>query len=128
MLAMPATSGGLGTGVLEGLRHLGPYSGPASRSLDAVQVGFTATTRHAHSACCQCGDLRPALLIRLCWVPPCSTFPLFTHTASILLQTTPRHLKAGLERCRREVTTIPGVLECKDEHFWTQAPGMCGGC
>lgn len=52
-----------------------------------------------------------------------STFPLFSQTAKILLQTTPRHLKTGLERCRREVTTIPGVLECKDEHFWTQAPG-----
>lgn len=56
-----------------------------------------------------------------------STFPLFVATAQILLQTTPKHLKGGLERCRREVTTIPGVLECKDEHFWTQAPGFVVG-
>ena len=62
--------------------------------------------------------------VACCVVVFASTLPLFAHTGKILLQTTPAHLKAGLERCRREVTTIPGVLECKDEHFWTQAPGM----
>lgn len=54
-------------------------------------------------------------------------WPLFVQTGKILLQTTPAHLKGPLERCRREVTTIPGVLECKDEHFWTQAPGFVVG-
>ena len=24
-----------------------------------------------------------------------------------------------------QVTTIPGVLDCKGEHFWTQAAGAC---
>lgn len=32
-----------------------------------------------------------------------SVWPLFAETAKVLLQTTPQHLRAALDRCRREV-------------------------
>lgn len=36
-------------------------------------------------------------------VPASSVWPLFAETAKVLLQTTPQHLRAALDRCRREV-------------------------
>lgn len=44
--------------------------------------------------------------------------PTITNMAKILLQTSPHSLKAALNKCLREASTIDGVLECHDEHFW----------
>jgi cation diffusion facilitator family transporter len=53
--------------------------------------------------------------------------PLFTATARILLQMVPAGLAGSLDRCRRQVSVIEGVLEVYDEHYWLQAPGCVVG-
>lgn len=53
--------------------------------------------------------------------------PLLRVTGLILLQSRPTHLKAALDRCRREASAVDGVLECSDEHFWTQSPSVVVG-
>ena len=82
--------------------------------------------------------------------------PLFTATGMLLLQTTPPTLRSAcvahtrpltpahhcpslcshsssnfrfrrLERCRREILTVDGVLEVLDERWWTQSPGFTVG-
>jgi hypothetical protein len=53
--------------------------------------------------------------------------PAFTSTGMILLQTTPGHLRAALNKCARETLTVDGILEITEEHFWTQAPGAVVG-
>jgi cation diffusion facilitator family transporter len=53
--------------------------------------------------------------------------PLFSATGHTLLQTTPQHLRAALERARREALTVEGVLEVYDERWWTQSPGVTVG-
>ncbi|PRP76515.1 hypothetical protein PROFUN_15089 [Planoprotostelium fungivorum] len=50
-----------------------------------------------------------------------NALPICARTAKILLQTTPPALKDALERSLREASTIEGVLECRNEHFWTQS-------
>ena len=37
----------------------------------------------------------------------------------ILLQTSPRSIKAALSNCLREASSVEGVLECYQEHFWS---------
>jgi len=37
----------------------------------------------------------------------------------ILLQTTPSHVLGQLDKCLREACTLDGVLEFRNEHFWT---------
>jgi len=53
--------------------------------------------------------------------------PICTRTGNVLLQTTPTSIKDQLDKARREVQTLEGVLECSNEHFWTQAPGVFVG-
>jgi len=50
-----------------------------------------------------------------------NALPICARTASVLLQTTPINIKDALERSLREASTIEGVLECRNEHFWTQS-------
>ena len=49
--------------------------------------------------------------------------PMMTYTGKILLQTTPTHVVPQLERCLQEALIIEGVLEVKNEHFWTVSFG-----
>ncbi|KAI1717080.1 cation efflux family domain-containing protein [Ditylenchus destructor] len=44
--------------------------------------------------------------------------PLSTYTGRILLQTTPPHVHNQIDRCISESSTIEGVLELKNGHFW----------
>jgi len=37
----------------------------------------------------------------------------------ILLQTTPSHIIGQLDKLLREACTLDGVLEFRNEHFWT---------
>ena len=53
--------------------------------------------------------------------------PMSTYTGRILLQTTPPHVVPQLDRCLREALTIDGVLEFKNEHFWTVSFGKLVG-
>jgi zinc transporter 6 len=50
-------------------------------------------------------------------------FPMSIYSAKILLQTTPAHLIAQLDKCLREASTLDGVLEFRNEHFWTVSFG-----
>lgn len=53
-----------------------------------------------------------------------STFyPLSLYTGRILLQSAPSHVVPQLDRCLREALTIDGVLEFKNENFWTVSFG-----
>jgi zinc transporter 6 len=45
-------------------------------------------------------------------------YPLTYYTGMILLQTTPTHVHAQIDRCLSEATTVDGVLELKNSHFW----------
>ena len=50
-------------------------------------------------------------------------YPMSLYTGKILLQTTPTHILPQLDRYLREALTIDGVLEFKNEHFWTVSFG-----
>eukprot|EP01087_Luapelamoeba_hula_P009866 TRINITY_DN2580_c0_g1_i1.p1 TRINITY_DN2580_c0_g1~~TRINITY_DN2580_c0_g1_i1.p1 ORF type:complete len:573 (-),score=101.28 TRINITY_DN2580_c0_g1_i1:272-1765(-) len=52
-----------------------------------------------------------------------TSYPLARSTGRILLQATPVSIKDRLNKCMSEATTIDGVLECRNDHFWTFAPG-----
>src|SRR5690606_17295180 len=45
-------------------------------------------------------------------------YPLTYYTGMILLQTTPSHVHNQIDRCMSEATTVDGVLELKNSHFW----------
>lgn len=50
-------------------------------------------------------------------------WPLSRRIAYILLQTTPRHLRSGLQAAVRSVSDIQGVLRVQDAHFWALTAG-----
>ena len=53
--------------------------------------------------------------------------PFALYTGKILLQTTPAHLITQLDKTLREASTLDGVLEFRDEHFWTLSFGVLVG-
>jgi hypothetical protein len=53
--------------------------------------------------------------------------PFAVYTGKILLQTTPSHLITQLDKTLREASTLDGVLEFRDEHFWTLSFGVLVG-
>lgn len=53
--------------------------------------------------------------------------PFAVYTGKILLQTTPSHLLTQLDKSLREASTLDGVLEFRDEHFWTLSFGVLVG-
>jgi len=56
-----------------------------------------------------------------------NALPIVQRTGKILFQTTPFSIRDQLEKALRESSTLDGVLECKEEHFWTQSPGVFVG-
>eukprot|EP01090_Pellita_catalonica_P023447 TRINITY_DN9673_c0_g1_i1.p1 TRINITY_DN9673_c0_g1~~TRINITY_DN9673_c0_g1_i1.p1 ORF type:complete len:353 (-),score=44.13 TRINITY_DN9673_c0_g1_i1:81-1139(-) len=48
------------------------------------------------------------------------------HTGKTMLQTTPPQLKSLLDKSRSEAEALEGVLECHNNHFWTQSVGVTG--
>lgn len=48
-----------------------------------------------------------------------TVMPLSSFTGKTLLQTTPAHMIGHLDKCLREASTMEGVLEFRNEHFWT---------
>ena len=53
--------------------------------------------------------------------------PFGVYTGNILLQTTPSHLITQLDKVLREASTLDGVLEFREEHFWTLSLGTLAG-
>ncbi|PIK62295.1 putative zinc transporter 6 [Apostichopus japonicus] len=54
-------------------------------------------------------------------------FPLSVYSGTILLQTTPAYILGQLDKCLREASTLDGVLEFRNEHFWTLSYGTLAG-
>ncbi|XP_046387411.1 zinc transporter 6-like [Ischnura elegans] len=58
----------------------------------------------------------------------CATlFPMSVYSGKVLLQTTPLHVIGQLDKCLRETLTVDGVLEFRNEHFWTLSFGKLAG-
>lgn len=70
-------------------------------------------------------DVYAALLIATTTIGTMTPFAIFT--GKILLQTTPSHLITQLDKILREASTLDGVLEFRDEHFWTISFGVLAG-
>ncbi|XP_069472086.1 zinc transporter 6 [Ambystoma mexicanum] len=65
----------------------------------------------------QGADVVAATLIALM---TCATMhPVSVYSGKVLLQTTPPHAAGQLDKLLREVSTLDGVLELRNEHFWT---------
>ncbi|XP_013398754.1 zinc transporter 6-A-like isoform X1 [Lingula anatina] len=54
-------------------------------------------------------------------------FPMAVYSGMILLQTTPTYVIGQLDKCLREASTLDGVLEFRNEHFWTLSFGKLAG-
>nr|CAD7597360.1 unnamed protein product [Timema genevievae] len=58
----------------------------------------------------------------------CATMlPMSVYSGKVLLQTTPSHIVGQLDKCLRETLTFDGVLEFRNEHFWTLSFGKLAG-
>uniref|UniRef100_A0AAY4BKL8 Cation efflux protein transmembrane domain-containing protein n=1 Tax=Denticeps clupeoides TaxID=299321 RepID=A0AAY4BKL8_9TELE len=54
-------------------------------------------------------------------------YPMSVYSGKVLLQTTPSHVLGQLDKLLREVSTLDGVLEVRNEHFWTVGFGALAG-
>ncbi|XP_061692482.1 zinc transporter 6 [Syngnathoides biaculeatus] len=54
-------------------------------------------------------------------------YPMSVYSGKVLLQTTPSHIIGQLDKLLREVSTLDGVLEVRNEHFWTLGFGSLAG-
>ncbi|XP_068088273.1 zinc transporter 6 isoform X2 [Hyperolius riggenbachi] len=54
-------------------------------------------------------------------------YPMSVYSGKVLLQTTPPHVIGQLDKLLREVSTLDGVLEVRNEHFWTLGFGSMAG-
>ncbi|XP_053567896.1 zinc transporter 6 [Bombina bombina] len=54
-------------------------------------------------------------------------YPMSVYSGKVLLQTTPPHVIGQLDKLVREVSTLDGVLEVRNEHFWTLGFGTMAG-
>ncbi|XP_035461575.2 zinc transporter 6 isoform X1 [Scophthalmus maximus] len=54
-------------------------------------------------------------------------YPMSVYSGKVLLQTTPSHVLGQLDKLLREVSTLDGVLEVRNEHFWTVGFGSLAG-
>lgn len=53
--------------------------------------------------------------------------PLSIYSGQILLQTCPIDIMNQIDKCLREASTLDGVLEFRNEHFWTVSFGRMAG-
>lgn len=70
-------------------------------------------------------DTYAAILIAIMTIGTMLPFAIFT--GKILMQTTPAHLITQLDKSLREASTLDGVLEFREEHFWTLSFGVLVG-
>ncbi|MEQ2161896.1 hypothetical protein GOODEAATRI_014374, partial [Goodea atripinnis] len=54
-------------------------------------------------------------------------YPMSVYSGKVLLQTTPSHVIGQLDKLLREVSTLDGVLEVRNEHLWTVGFGSLVG-
>ncbi|KJE96842.1 solute carrier family 30 [Capsaspora owczarzaki ATCC 30864] len=53
--------------------------------------------------------------------------PIALFNGKMLLQTMPPHVLGQLDKCLREALTFEGILEFRNEHFWTESYGVVVG-
>eukprot|EP01136_Pigoraptor_vietnamica_P011630 Opistho-1_new@50703 len=53
--------------------------------------------------------------------------PVAAFNARILLQAAPPDVSNQIDKCLREATTLEGVLELRNEHFWVESYGRTVG-
>ncbi|XP_051832086.1 zinc transporter 6 [Antechinus flavipes] len=70
-------------------------------------------------------DTASAIAIALMTVG--TMYPMSVYSGKVLLQTTPPHVIGQLDKLIREVSTLDGVLEVRNEHFWTLGFGSLAG-
>eukprot|EP00753_Platysulcus_tardus_P016840 PLAT6073.1.p1 GENE.PLAT6073.1~~PLAT6073.1.p1 ORF type:complete len:350 (-),score=170.62 PLAT6073.1:84-1133(-) len=87
-------------------------------SMAVLLSSFLITWKEWHIVDPLVSILIATIILRTVW-------PLFVATARTLMQTMPPMLKVELDRCIREVSTLDGVLEAREEHFWSVSPGSC---
>uniref|UniRef100_A0A0N5AKS1 Kinesin-associated protein 3 n=1 Tax=Syphacia muris TaxID=451379 RepID=A0A0N5AKS1_9BILA len=61
-------------------------------------------------------DAGSALVLSICVFM--TMWPLSKYTGRMLLQTSPPHIHNQIDRCISEASTIEGVLELRNAHFW----------
>lgn len=96
-------------------------------ALIAFAGGFMLTITHVliDTKSYFSSDTLAAMMIA---VMTCGTmFPMAVYTGKILLQTTPAHMLGQLDKVLREASTLDGVLEFREEHFWTLSFGSLAG-
>ncbi|XP_052270950.1 zinc transporter 6-like isoform X2 [Dreissena polymorpha] len=96
-------------------------------ALIAFCGGFTLTISHVliDSKSYYTSDTVAAVSIAFMTIG--TMFPMAVYTGKILLQTTPAHMLGQLDKVLREASTLDGVLEFREEHFWTLSFGSLAG-
>lgn len=74
---------------------------------------FNKTSKSDATFCDTLFGIMTSILLMIC------VLPLTSFTGHILLQTTPAHMIGHLDKCLREASTHEGILEFRNEHFWT---------
>ncbi|XP_069704528.1 zinc transporter 6-like isoform X2 [Periplaneta americana] len=74
-----------------------------------------------------CYTVDTLVAISIATITFATMFPMGIYSGKVLLQTTPSHIVGQLDRCLRETLTIDGVLEFRNEHFWTLSFGKMAG-
>ena len=69
----------------------------------------------------------PAIAMLISFITIATLLPMTVYTGKVLLQTTPGHMISSLDKCLREAATLDGVLEFRNEHFWTLTWGVVAG-
>jgi len=69
----------------------------------------------------------PLIAILISFITIATLLPMTVYTSKVLLQTTPGHMISSLDKCLREAATLDGVLEFRNEHFWTLTWGVLAG-
>lgn len=69
----------------------------------------------------------PFIAILISLITIATLLPMTVYSSKVLLQTTPAHMIATLDKCLREASTLDGVLEFRNEHFWTVTWGVLAG-
>lgn len=74
-----------------------------------------------------CYTVDTLMAVSIAAVTFATMFPMSIYSGKVLLQTTPSHIVGQLDRCLRETLTIDGILEFRNEHFWTLSFGKMAG-
>eukprot|EP00010_Vexillifera_abyssalis_P007178 CAMPEP_0201547826 /NCGR_PEP_ID=MMETSP0173_2-20130828/4333_1 /ASSEMBLY_ACC=CAM_ASM_000268 /TAXON_ID=218659 /ORGANISM="Vexillifera sp., Strain DIVA3 564/2" /LENGTH=145 /DNA_ID=CAMNT_0047957007 /DNA_START=705 /DNA_END=1139 /DNA_ORIENTATION=- len=72
-------------------------------------------------------DVDTLIAIAIGCISIATGYPMCKDAASVLMLATPDHLKDILSKSLKEASTIDGVLEVFDEHFWTNGPSQVVG-